>query len=242
MKKLLFLAMAMAFIASAAVAATCSVSATAPAVDEDDIANFGAQAATDKWWNDTKTSGYPKGQTFTTDSDGSILNGITFEISDTQSAEITKEYIIRVSTVNRVDPADSSTWELTPIATETATQNVQWIGATKAANQGVAAAPFMTWTFDAPVTLAGDTEYGIDLGMTSTTSGWQTGIPYIIVTNDEYAGGTRYMSGTAGAGIGDTTMNNTSRDLKFHLDMSAVPEPATLVLLGLGGFLLRRRR
>jgi hypothetical protein len=141
------------------------------------------------------------------------------EVDATQSAEITKEYVIRVSTVDRVDPGNSATWVLTPIYTENATQTVQWIGATKAADTGVDAAPFMTWTLDSPLAVSAGVEYGIDIGMTTSTSSWTTGIPYILVTEDDYAGGTRYMSGTAGAGIGDTTMNNVSRDMKFHLDM-----------------------
>ena len=243
MKKVFLLLMAMAFIASAAFAATCSVSISAPAIDGEDIANYAASTGTDKWWPDNNATGSPKGQTFTTDSDGSILNSITFEISDTQKAEPTKTYVMRLSTIDKVDPSDSSTWVLNTFYTETAIQDTaQWIGTDKATSIGVDAAPFMTWSFDAPVTLAGNTEYALDIGMTDSTSSWSTGIPYIKRTADEYAGGTRYMSGTAGGGIGDTTMNNVSGDRVFHLDMTAVPEPATLALLGLGGLLIRRKR
>ena len=39
--------------------------------------------------------------------------------------------------------------------------------------------------------------------MTSSTSGWTTGIPYLNSTEDVYAGGTKYLSGTTGLGIGD---------------------------------------
>ena len=55
----------------------------------------------------------------------------------------------------------------------------------------------MTWTFATPVLLDPYTTYGIDVGMTSSTSGWHTGIPYINVTADDYAGGTSYTSGAS---------------------------------------------
>ncbi|MCF7954621.1 MAG: hypothetical protein K9M75_02350 [Phycisphaerae bacterium] len=202
-------------------AATMSASDTAPAVNNLDIANLGAQVALDKWWADTKASGYPKGQTFTTGSDNSLLNAITYQISDTQKAEPTKGYVIRVGTIDRVVPGDSSTWVFTEIYSETATQDFTWNSS-----------EYMTWTFDEPVLLSPGTEYGIDVGMTTSTSAWQTGIPYIVVTNDEYAGGTRYMSGTAGNGVGDTTMNNVSRDMKFHLDISVDDPLAPTVDIG----------
>jgi hypothetical protein len=74
--------------------------------------------------------------------------------------------------------------------------------------------------------LLANTEYGIDAGMTASTSAWQTGIPYINRTADEYAGGTRYMSGVTGLGIGDSTMNNVSGDMTFHLDIEDPMHPS----------------
>ena len=194
--------------ASSARAATMSSSATAPVVDGEDIANYGTVTGTDKWWNDAKVSGYPKGQTFTTGSTEVVLNALTYQITSTQKAEPTKTYVIRVGTVS-----GSTLTEI--IYTETATQTFTWN-----------ASEYMTWTLDSPLLLSANTTYGIDVGMTGSTSAWQTGIPYINRTADEYAGGTRYMSGTTGLGIGDSTMNNVSGDMVFHLDFVHPMDPS----------------
>ncbi|MHC4097995.1 MAG: sialate O-acetylesterase [Planctomycetota bacterium] len=206
---LAFTVVAMTFFATSAKAATMSASLTAPTVDSVDIANYGTVTGTDKWWNDAKVSGYPKGQTFTTGSTEVVLRALTYQITSTQKAEPTKTYVIRVGTVN------VSAATFTQIYTETATQDFRWN-----------ASEYMTWTLDTPLLLSPNTEYGIDVGMTSSTSGWQTGIPYINRTADEYAGGTRYMSGTTGLGLGDTTMNNISGDMIFHLDLVHPMDPS----------------
>ena len=216
--KLMLLAVALAVIATSASAAVVSTNSTAPAVDSVDIANYGTVTGTDKWWNDAKVSGYPKGQTFTTGSMDVLLNALTYQITSTQKAEPTKTYVIRVGTV--------SGSAFTEFYRETATQTFTWN-----------ASEYMTWTFDSPLLLSPDTTYGIDVGMTGSTSGWQTGIPYINRTADEYAGGTRYMSGTTGLGVGDSTMNNMSGDMVFHLDLvhplNPFPEDGATVPAGL---------
>ncbi len=211
--KLMLLAVTMALIltAASANAATTSSGATAPTVDGFDIANYGTVTGTDKWWADAAVSGRPKGQTFTTGSAKVLLNAITYQVTSTQKAEPTKTYVIRVGTISGTT--------FTEIYSETATQDFFWAGG-----------EYMTWTLDTPVLLSANTEYGVDVGMTGSTSAWQTGIPYINRTADVYAGGTRYMSGTTGLGIGDTTMNNVSGDMLFHLDLSIAdpmdPSPA----------------
>lgn len=92
-------ATALALTAGSPRAATMSASLTAPTVDGGDIANYGSVTGTDKWWCDTATSGYPKGQTFTTGSEVVWLNSLTYQITSTQKAEPTKTYVIRVGTV-----------------------------------------------------------------------------------------------------------------------------------------------
>lgn len=123
---LMLLAAAMAVIASSASAATMSASSTAPVVDSVDVANLGTVTGTDKWWNDAAVSGRPKGQTFTTGSAELMLSAFTYQVTGSQKAEPVKTYVIRVCTVNRVDPGDSSTWILTEIYSETATQDFTW--------------------------------------------------------------------------------------------------------------------
>jgi len=196
-------------------AATMSASLTAPVIDGEDIANYGPVTGTDKWWADSKVSGRPKGQTFTTGGTAVLLRALTYQITSTQKAEPTKQYVIRVGTISKPSPSDPATWVFTQTYTETATQNFTWN-----------ASEYMTWTFDTPVLLSANTEYGIDVGMTSSTSAWQTGIPYINRTADEYPGGTRYMSGTTGLGIGDATMNNVDGDMVFHLDLVHPLDPS----------------
>lgn len=198
-------------------AATMSASPTAPNVSGADIANLSEPTGTDKWWADAATSGRPKGQTFTTGDIGVLLKSITYQVTTSQQAMPTKTYAIRVGTI--------SGETFTEIYSETATQDFEWQGG-----------EFMTWSFDVPVGLDPNTVYGIDVGMLSSTSSWQSGIPYIYRTSNEYPDGTRYMSGTGGRGLGDSTMNNVSGDRVFHIDLehplSPSPESGALMEAG----------
>ena len=206
-------------------AATMSASLTAPDIGSLDVANY-TGTSLDKWFcYPGEWAGAVVGQTFTTGSDPVKFGAITYQIADTQKAEPEKTYTIRVCTVNRVEPGDSATWVLTEIYSETATQDFTWN-----------ASEYMTWTLDEPLLLAPDTEYGIDVGMNSTTVDWRTGIPYLKYSNsDEYAGGTRYWSGpqrpgdSTPGGVGDSTMRNVSGERVFHIDLlSADPDSPTV--------------
>ena len=192
-------------------AAEMSASATAPVVDGADIANYGAATGTDKWWPENSAgAGSAKGQTFTTGDLKVSLNSITYQISGTQQAEPTKEYTIRVCSI--------SGNELFEIHRETAVQTFKW-------NSG----EYMTWTFDEPVRLEANTVYAIDVAITSSTSSWQTGIPYITMTGDNYAGGSRYTSGRNGAGSPQFN-KDSRRDRVFHLDLDYLPHGFQLIL------------
>ena len=200
-------AAAMAVLALAAIsasAATMSNSAAAPAVDGFDIASYETPTGQDKWWpGDASAFGNPGktvGQTFTTGSEDVMLNAFTFQIRDV--TEPTKTYTIRVGSVS------GSTF--TEIASESATQSF-----------ATAADDYWTWTLDSPVLLSANMVYGVDVGLNASTSVWQTGIPYVYYTADVYAGGTRFRSGTAGLGVGDTSMSQVSGDRVFHLDLSS---------------------
>lgn len=176
-----------------------SASSTAPLIDGADIANYGIGAGTDKWFYSTATDGGTRGQSITTGGAAVRLNSITYQVSDGNGAAPVKTYTLRVGKI-----AGNS---FTQVHSETATQNFSWTSG-----------QYMTWTFNNPVLLEPYTTYGIDVGMTGSTSIWQTGIPYIHVTADEYAGGTSYVSGTGGIGTASITASIAS-DRTFHLDM-----------------------
>ncbi len=200
---------ALAIVALSAIsakAATMSASLTAPTVDGEDIANYGTVTGTDKWWAEDSAAGSVKGQMFTTGGMEVLLKAITYQITDTQKAEPTKKYTIRVGMVSGTTFSE--------IHSETATQNFTWN-----------ASEYMTWTLDTPVLLSPNTEYGIDVGMTSSTSPWTSGIPYINMTADEYSGGVRYTSGTLGIGT-NTLSLDSSRDRIFHIDMEHPMSPS----------------
>lgn len=190
---------ALALLASTGVqAATMSASATAPAANGLDIANYGTVTGNDKWFAESSGAGAAKGQTFRTGTLPVLLKSITYQVTASQQAAPTKQYKIRVGTVSGTT--------FTQIHTENATQSFQWPGG-----------HYMTWTLDTPVLLAPNTTYGIDVGMTSSTSAWQTGIPYINTTANVYANGSLYNSGTSG--LGTATISNGSNDRIFHLEL-----------------------
>ena len=193
-----------------------SASATAPSVNGLDIANYGAVTGNEKWFAENSDAGAVKGQTFTTGSVPVLLKSITYQVTASQKAEPTKNYTIRVGTVSGTT--------FTQIHSETATQTFTWNGG-----------EYMTWTFDTPVALNPNTLYGVDVGMTSSTSAWQTGIPYINVTANAYSGGQRYKSGTSGIGTGTLAFTSTS-DRIFHLELqhplAPVPDIGTEVPAG----------
>jgi len=211
-----------ALTATSANAATMSATPTAPDVGSLDIANY-TETSLDKWFCYAgEYASRPAGQTFTTGSDPVKFNAITYQALGTTPE---KTYTIRVCTVNRVDPGDSTTWVLTEIYTETATQDFAW-------NSD----DYVTWTLDEPQLLEADTEYGIDVGMNSTTSHWSEGIPYLYYSStNQYDGGTRYHTGHRDVqsevlpGVGDESMVNVSGERVFHIDLStAGPTDANL--------------
>jgi alpha-galactosidase len=193
-------------LVSPAGAATMTNSATAPAVNGLDIANYGTITGNDKWFAENSGDGSAKGQTFTTGAIPSLLKSVTYQVTSSQKAEPTKNYTIRVGTVSGTT--------FTQVHSETATQTFTWNGG-----------EYMTWTFATPVPLNPNTLYGVDVGMTSSTSSWQTGIPYINVTGNVYTGGQFYDSGTNGVGTNTITITSGS-DRIFHLGLQHPLNPS----------------
>ncbi|MCU0784566.1 MAG: hypothetical protein MUF81_11100 [Verrucomicrobia bacterium] len=194
------------FTALPAHAASMSARATAPAITGADIANYGAVTGNDKWFAEDSAAGAAKGQTFTTGTTPVLLKTVTYQVTSSQKAEPTKQYVIRVGTVSGTT--------FTVIHSETATQTFTWNGG-----------EYMTWTLASPVLLSTNKTYGVDVGMTSSTSGWRTGIPYINYTANGYAGGQRYSSGTSGIG-NNTIALASSSDRTFHLALEDPMRPS----------------
>ncbi len=185
-------------------AGTLSVSSSNPAVNGFDIANFGARTGDDKFFSEAGTAaGKAKGQTFRTRSEATWLRSVSYKTISSGSAAATKTYTVRLGRVTGTT--------FTQTHTETFTQTIAWGGG-----------QWMTFTFTSPVLLLGDTTYGMDIGMTSTTSTWQTGIPYLATTDDDYTGGQLYNTGGTTAGVGGNTVAfSVSQDRLFHLNIEA---------------------
>ena len=208
-KLLTFAALATGFIPATTPlsAATMSSGSAAPYVDKFDVASYAVTTGSDKWWPSGASSygepGKTVGQTFTTGSEDVALKGFTFQIRGATEPE--KIYTIRVGSVS------GSTFN--EIASETATQS-----------SVTAHDDYWTWTFDSPVILSANTVYGVDVGLNTSTSDWETGIPYVYYTANEYDGGACFRSGTEGYGIGDDSMSLMSTDRVFHIDLGP-PDP-----------------
>jgi len=195
-----FAVLALTVFSHTASAGTVSSSQSAPAIDGADLANYGEVTSTDKWWASAGAEGYARGQSFKTEGGALLFKAITYQTS-TGTAP-TKSFTIRIGKINGT--------AFTPVYSETATQNASW-----------SAGDYVTWTFTNPPILEGNTIYGVDVGCTSSTTGAETGAPYLNLTENEFPGGARYTSGTGTAGIGGTTVTPTMSDAIFHLDLEA---------------------
>lgn len=162
-------------LATLARAGSVSSSQTAPVINDADLANYGAVSGTDKWWVSTsEPDSHARGQSFMTGPGALRLKAITYQ---TSTATVpTKNFTIRVGKLNGTTFTESYS--------ETATQDANW-------NAG----DYVTWTFDSPPILDGNTVYGVDVGFNSSSTAWQTGIPYINLSDNEFPGGSRYTSG-----------------------------------------------
>ncbi len=195
-------------------AATFSSSASPPAVDSTDVANFAAQTGSDKWFfqavNEANPSDAAKGVTFTTGTAPVMFRAITYKVSAGNlkgaTAANPTTWTIRLGTLSGSN--------FTQLATETAQQT---------ANTGTGY--YITWTLTTPIALSTNTTYAVDIGMLSRTA-WPTGIPYLSYSGNVTTTGvgTYYDSGDLGAGAATVT-TTAARDRVFHVDLQDPVNP-----------------
>ncbi len=195
-----FLAVFTLFSAAFAIGqGTFSVSPEPPEVGPLDIANYAPHTGTFKWWLNEPS----QGQTFTTGDTTLRFRALTYR---TRGSAPDKTFVVRIGKV------DGNTF--TEIYSETIIQEV-----------AVESGAYSTWTLANPVELSPNTKYGVDVGLTHSTSGWQEGIPYLSHTGNEYADGARYMSGERGMGT-DTLNVRSGEDAVFHMHFDHPMEPS----------------
>ena len=196
-----------ALSAPLAQAGTMTSSTQAPLVNGQDIANYGLISGADKWFVGSAS----KGQTFTTGSVPVIFKSLTYYIPPGRRTLNVKTYTVRVGKI-----VDSN---FAPIYSEAFTQTIPWEGG-----------EYMTWKFERPPALDANTTYAVEVGMNSSTSPWQTGIPYISMTGNLYAGG-------AALNLEDAKRQNSvsldkNKDRIFHVDLQAAsattPDPESI--------------
>lgn len=137
-------------------------------MNNEDIASFGTQTSTDKWWPENSATAAAKGQTFRTRNEALRFKAVTYRV--TQSTPSTKVYTIRIGKISGTT--------FTPVYTESATQTVAW-----------AANDYVTWRLTTPPVLQPNTFYCVYVGIKSSTTPWGDGIPYPSVSADEFSDG-----------------------------------------------------
>jgi len=248
-------AVALVAVATSAHAATLTTSTTAPTVDGADIAmlDLTGAAGQGKFW---AGEGFAAGQTFTTGSasGGYLLNAATIRYHGTYDPDHVNNH-----GYNGTDYDPTKTYGVR-VVTLSGTAITELLSDSVVHTDFSRAGDYLTFTLDSPFALSPDTEYGFDVRMTGSTSGWQTGIPTVSYVGDNYAGGEYYTCSqwTDGNRYNWSATDlalaipTASRDWVFHLDMEAapssvIPEPSTLLiwslLAGLGiGMGWRRRK
>ena len=204
-------------------AASISISTTAPTTNAGlDEWNYAAPTGTQKWFHDVE---HDAGQTFTPTTSG-MLNSFTIYLSQQNNNDAGDENVdFRFGTITR--PLGEFTFNQTYVENAALAPSP---GGDWAAND------YITFTLVTPQAVTAGVEYGV-ITDAIKMGGWQTpggGIPYRHTTGNAYGAGVMINRGG----------ENASRDIVFHADITAIPEPSTTALLGLGGLalILRRRK
>lgn len=238
------LLMGLVSLASSVNAATMSWSVTQPTVDGGDVANFigtttdAGNVAHPTWGagDDEGTylaGGRPnQGQTFTTGSNAGGYNLTSITLQHVQYATDTTWYDLGAGwngwgtfwpKVGTLDGANN----FTPLVADSAVWSSPFANGT-VNNAGTA--QYVTFTFDAPIFLAANSQYAFSVGSNG---------PFMELNgtgSDNYAGGYAFGNYDAQAAY------ITTGDRVFHANLFVVPEPSAALLGGLGMLALLRRR
>ena len=172
------------------------------------------------------------GQSFLMGGTDGYLNAVTLKLNSNSTNDYSgigvQSFEVRVGTFT----GDYASFNV--ISTQTVTGNLA----------GLSNGDFMTWTLDNSVALSAGTTYGAIVNALDTG-----GTRFDLAKNTSYNDGRvlyqNYSAWTT-TPVLDGLGNNSGRDANFHIDISstAVPEPSSTALLGLGGLalILRRRR
>lgn len=222
---------AIATLASAgAASAAISIGAAAPTVDGLDISNAdaGVNDGLDPIVIDGNTN-KGVGQSFLTGGTAGFLNAVTMKTrssatNDYSGVSGTQTFEVRIGKII----GDHTSLDI--VSTQTITGNMN----------GLQNGDFITWTLNSSVALDANTLYGFVVNETAGNVG-----RIDLAKNTTYSDGRvlyqNYSDWNTTPVLGSLG-NNSGRDANFHVDISSVPEPSSLALLGLGGLLIARRR
>ncbi|MBT8037366.1 MAG: PEP-CTERM sorting domain-containing protein [Verrucomicrobiae bacterium] len=239
MKEIIIISLAAALTTSALSAATTlTVGATAPTNILDQNTNFSDGNFTFSRSEGTNGEDYRdvRGQVFN-------LGGSSSDLFDVTSISIIKS---RFTTAHGVNDSlsisvfeygagytsgdghgDGDFFDGTGLTTLLVDDSVSLNGVTTTNQQ------YINFNFDTALSMSGDKDYGFLVGFKGTSDS-------NILWFERYVGGTELAS----LGTSDTAHSTGDLDVEYVISGTAIPEPSTTALLGLGGLalILRRRK
>lgn len=209
--------------------AAITFTSTAPTADSLDISN--ANASVDDGLDPIVIDGATNkgvGQSILMGGTAGNLTAVTLRTRDAATNDYsgvsgTQTYEVRIGTFT----GDYASFNV--VSTQTITGSLS----------GLTNGDFITWTLDSAVTLNANTLYGVVVnGMDN--------VPRLdLAKNTVYDDGRvlyqNYNDWTTTPVLGGIG-SNSGRDANFHMNITAVPEPSSIALIGLGGLALLRRR